>query len=303
MNSLSFMCERLLSTSAVQTSLSAPPTSWVWSHKTPLAWVSDVSILDQLKIDVTNKRALWRAAAATWDLRLDEAQRITRDLKREGRYSFRADAEKAAEFARLKTGGQSREAIYAQGDTARAAWAQVDVMWKYDPDIAQSYLASLLSSVLSARTAHETAFTTWRGAARKLMNKARAIDTESVAWYAAAVRKFPAGTDAGDLIRTVPTTYTPPPPVGQALITNIMVSGGDIHFDCNAPHATRFTYLYLPPGATEFLVLAADSPNHFVTLHDRAPGLYRFKAIGRNSGGEGEPSVVIEITVADSAAA
>ena len=136
------------------------------------------------------------------------------------------------------------------------------------------------------------------------MTTAQALDKDCVAWYAAATIKFKAGTSQGDTIRsTVPTTYNPPPPVGQAVFSNIMVVGGEIHFDCTAAHATRFTYLHQPPGSPVFVVLFADSPLSSLMLHNQPAGVHRFKAIPRNSGGEGQESEVIEITVAQQQAA
>ena len=131
------------------------------------------------------------------------------------------------------------------------------------------------------------------------MNKARAVDADSVAWYAAATRKFPAGTVEGDMLRsTVPTTSRPESPVGQAVISNVMVSGTDIHFDCAAPHATRFTYLHQTPGASGFVVVVAETPEASLTLHGQIAGLHKFKALGRNSRGTGPESAVAEVTVA-----
>ena len=260
--------------------------------------------MEQLRIGEINQRAEWRAKAATWDLTLAQIQRVTRDVKREGLYHFRNQPSVLSRFRSLRTDAQNRDAIYNQGEAARAAWAKADAEWAYDPDFPQSAFGSLLATALAQESAHANAFEDWRTAASTLKATAKVLDTDCVAWYAAATRQFKKGTAQGDAIRsTVPTTYVPAPPVGQAVISNIMVSGGTIHFDCAAPHATRFTYLHLPPGGGEFAVLFADSPLKNITLHDQPAGLHRFKAIPSNSGGEGEASEVVEITVAAEAVA
>ncbi len=295
---------RLLATSTTQLGLSTGTPPWVWSGKPAAQWGADHTTLEQMRIDEINKRAAWRAAAATWDLGLGNIHRVTRDVKREGVYYFRAQPAVLPRFRALRADAESRERIYNQGEAARALWAKADGAWVFDAEVEISAFGSLLANSLAEKAAHANAFEDWRTAASKLKVTAQACDQACVAWYAAATRKFKAGTAQGDTIRsTVPTTYVPPPPVGQAVFSNILVSAGTIHLDCTAPHATRYAYLHMPPGATEFLVLFADSPLKSLTLENQAPGLHRFQAIPRNAGGEGEASAVIEITVAQQQAA
>ena len=187
---------------------------------------------------------------------------------------------------------------------ARAAWAEADATWEYEDGATVSGLGSLLATSLTYLKSNTTKLSAWRSAAAKLTNKAKALSKETVAWYAAATRKFPVGTTEGDMIRsTVPTTTRPEAPVGQAVISNLMASGGDVHFDCSAPHATRFTYLHQPPGTPTFLVIVADSPDTSLTLHNQPPGLHRFKAVGQNSHGDGPESAVVETTLSAAQAA
>jgi hypothetical protein len=136
-----------------------------------------------------------------------------------------------------------------------------------------------------------------------LMHRARLVDADNVAWYAEATRRFPVGTVEGDLIRsTVPTTYTPPPEVGPAQITTVMVSGTEIHADATALHATKFTWFHQAPGSPAFLVIATGAPGS-LTLHNQPPGVHRLKAAGQNAGGEGPLSAAVEVTIAQQQAA
>jgi hypothetical protein len=119
-----------------------------------------------------------------------------------------------------------------------------------------------------------------------------------------ATRRFLAGTVEGNLIRSnMPTTSRPESSVGRAVISNLLVSGGDIHFDCAASGATRYTFLQQAPGLPAFVVILADTEQAHVTLHGQVAGLHRFKAFGSNSRGQGVDSEVVQATVAAAAAA
>ena len=97
---------------------------------------------------------------------------------------------------------------------------------------------------------------------------------------------------------TVPTTTRSMQPVGPAVINNLMASNGDIHFDCSAQYATRYTYMHQRPGAEAFVVFLADTPLTSINLHGQPAGMHRFKAFGSNAAGQGQESPVMEITVA-----
>jgi len=125
----------------------------------------------------------------------------------------------------------------------------------------------------------------------RLMARAEALYDDCVAWYSDATTRFREGTPQGDLVRsTVPTTTSPTDAVGQAVISHVMVTGGTIHFDCAASHATQFTYLHKAPGSMQFVVLLADTAETSVTLQGQPNGEHRFKAIGSNSQGTGPES-------------
>jgi hypothetical protein len=115
---------------------------------------------------------------------------------------------------------------------------------------------------------------------------------------------FSTGTPDGDFIRSsAARTTRAEAPVGQALISNLVVNAGTIHFDVTAPGATRFTYLQQSPGSPAFAVVLADSPEAGLTLTGQPNGLHRFKVIGSNSGGSGAESAVAEVSVSGAAAA
>jgi hypothetical protein len=272
---------------------------WVWSEKTVAQWTVDVTKFDQLQQDESSKRTQWRNAAETWENDLVQIQQITRDVRRAGGFRFRNDPVKLALFESLRTDGNGRADIYVQALAARDAWDEADETWELSADVTLAHFGSLLASALARQSAHGTALTAWRRAASELANKARVVDADNVAWYAEATRRFPAGTVEGDLIRsTVPTTTRLMQPVGQAVITNLITSNGDIHFDCAAQYATRYTYLHQAPGSPAFVVAVADTPQTSFNLHGQPAGVHRFKAFGSNAAGQGPESAVVQVTVA-----
>ncbi len=281
-----------------------PGTGWLWSEKNVVQWDDDLAVTDQLIAAESAKHTQWRDAADLWENDLIEVQRITRAVARKGSFHFRANPVKKRKFDALHTDGENRADIFDQGLAARDAWEAADPAWVVETDLPLGSFSSLLVATQARQATHSAKLAAWRHAAAELMEKARAVDVDNVAWYAEATREFPAGTSEGDMIRsTVPTTSRPSEPVGQAVISNLMVVGGDIHFDVEAEHATRYTYLHQAPGSQVFLVEVADTPSSAFTLHNQAVGVHQFKVFGINSAGQGEESAVVEATVAQSAVA
>lgn len=307
MISLEFVLNRATASRATAGVLAQPPTSFIWALKTQQEWTDDLVSLDQLGTSEVIARTLWRNAAEAWRGSLNQIQYITRLTATLGEVRFRADAVLVKSFRRLKTDGRSRPALYDQGKAALAAWQAADPTWIVKDDFSEfssGAFGSLIAAADAQGTTHAGKLAAWRKGATGVMSKARALDRDNIDWYKEVTKKFKKGTTAGDLIRSsVPTTYTPVPPVGQAVITELMVSGTDLHLDVAAPHASKFTYLQQAPGAAAFVVVVIDSPLSHLTLHNQAPGLHRFKVIGRNSTGEGPESVIAEVTVAQQQAA
>ena len=302
MISQTFVVTRATATKAAQAVLAALPTSWVWSKKTQQQWTDDLALIDQLDTAEVNARTVWRNAAELWQADLDRLQSITRLVAAFGQVQFRDNPVLATSFKKLGTQGRSRAAMYEQAKAALAVWQAADPAWEFAAD-AETFEVAVLGSLIAAAdakgTTHAGKLALWSNAAKALRTKLRVVDRDNVHWYSDATRRFPEGTTPGDMIRAaVPTTTRPEEPVGQAVLANVMVAGDVIHFDCAAPHATKFTYLHLSPGAAAFVVVVTDSPDAHLTLHNQAAGLHKFKALGRNSRGEGPESVIVEVTVA-----
>lgn len=301
MQSLLFIRDRAAATHSVATSIAG---IFVWPEKTLVQLGDAVTSLDQLDADESAKRTAWRNSAILWDDNLAAIKVITSAIKRQGLYRFKDDPAKKRLFFRLRVSERSRPEIYEQAVKARDLWQELDPAWLVNGNLQLSTFSSSLASALTLKGTHGTKITAWRKSAALLNNKARAVDRDSVAWYAEATRKCAAGTTEGDLIRSsVPTTTRPTPPVGQAVISHPMVSGQDVHFDFDAPHGTRFTVLHRAPGSPVFLVVVTEQKEKSITLHDLAEGGHQFKVVGVNSNGEGPESAVLTVQVAEAAAA
>jgi hypothetical protein len=245
---------------------------------------------------------------------VDEIQRITRLVAGLGAVRFRKNVPRQQLFEALNTDSRSRTDIYADGLAARDAWAEADPAWvikvsnkdneEIQEQITVGGFGSLLASCLERQKTHSAKFQAWRLAASTVNTLAQTLDEESMAWFEEATRLFREGTAAGDMIRTtVPTTTRPDQPVGQAVISVAMVSGNEIHLDCTAQNATKWTFLQKAPGSPAYVVVVADLTEPTLTLQGQATGQHSFKVFGSNSTGEGPESAPVSVMVAQSQAA
>lgn len=277
---------------------------WTWILKTVMQWRDDVRALDQLIATESSRRTAWRNVAELWQADLDRIKEITQLVVGIAKVQFANRPVDLALFEQLNTDGRSRGDIHEQGVKARDAWQEVDATWRISADITLSAFSSLLAASLARKESHGPKETAWRRAEIDLTMKAEQVDRDNVLWYEEATRRFSEDTAEGRLIRTTVPTSTPPERAArQAVISNLTATGGDLHFDCKALYATHFTYLQQTPGAGAFVVVVADTKVRSLTLHHQPPGLHRFKAVPRNSLGEGPESAIAEITIAAQAAA
>jgi hypothetical protein len=285
----------------------APGVPWISTVRTVLQWDTGNTELDQAIIAESLKRTQLRNAAAFWQNDVDEIARITRQVAALGQMRFRNDPSVVL-FESLTTDSRARMDVYADGLMAHGAWGEADASWvvklSETENMDHGGFGSLLAACLARQATHSAKFNAWRLAASVVMTKAQKLDQDCITWYEEATRIFAEGTAYGDMIRTsVPTTTRAAQPVGPGVITSVMASGGDIHVDAAAEHATKYTFLHQPPGSPIFLVVVTDSPENHLTLHNQPPGVHRFKASGSNSDGDGPEGAVVEVTVAQQAAA
>jgi hypothetical protein len=102
---------------------------------------------------------------------------------------------------------------------------------------------------------------------------------------------------------TVPVTTETAEPVCPAVIRNLFVAGNTVRFECEAPHATIYTYLQKWPGESIWSVVQANRPETSVTLVGLTPGEHLFKAFGANAQGIGPESAEVVAAIAQANAA
>lgn len=288
MKSVPFVKNRALASRHAQASVAG---QWVWAEKSVAQWDSALTELNNLGAAERAASVELQTQAANWDVTLKGVERTARDVVRLGRTRFRRDPARLALFKATRVRGGSRENIQQSGLEVLEVWNQADVAWEPLPGVTAASFGAQLAIGTAQKGAYAEKFTAWREASAALMSKAEALDDDCVAWYSDATVRFREGTPEGDLIRsTVPTTTAPTEAVGQAVISHVLVTGGTIQFDCEAPHATQYTYLHKPPGSPQYAVLFADMPEKSITLQGQPAGEHRFKAFGSNSQGVGEES-------------
>src|SRR5262245_61615669 len=189
MISIEFTRSRAQATRDTQASLVTPPANWLWPEKTVIQWDTDITTLDQQIAEESAKRTQWRNAAELWQAAIDRIQQLTRDVARAGLYHFRNDPVKRLLFESLATDGRSRAEVYEQGLAARESWVEADASWTLSAVDSSSTFSSLLTDCLAKQAAHSAKFTAWRRASAVLMNKARQVNEDCVAWFAEATRK------------------------------------------------------------------------------------------------------------------
>jgi hypothetical protein len=293
--------ERALASRSAQAEVAA---LYVWPQRTLLEWDGDIASLDALETAKVAARVAWREASAAWEATVLAVQRQAQDVVRLAATTFRDQPLKAAQFDAITRRSYGRVGVYEFGVAVYEAWKKVDAAWQPLPGMASALFGSLLAVANAQQSVWVAQRAAWRDAAAALRAKLDTVHGNNVAWYSAVTTRFPSGTPEGDMIRElIPTDYTPREPAGQAVISNVMVSGSDAHLDAAAPRATRFTWLHQAPGSPVFAVVLADSPESHLTLHGQAPGLHRVKVCGSNSSGKGPESAVAEFTVTQQAVA
>jgi hypothetical protein len=204
--SLNSVLQRCLQTGAAQASL-FESTGWVWFDKPVEGWEADVDQLRALQAAESHARTLCRLAAAVWDERVRQVQERTRVVVALGRVRFRREAARAALFAGLHA-GRSRMGVYEAALAARDAWAQADPAWTPETGFTLEVFAADSEALVALQAVHSQKRTALRGAAEGLMDRAREVDADCVAWYAEATRRFPVRTANGEMIRsTITATY------------------------------------------------------------------------------------------------
>lgn len=301
MKKIEDILERATASYDVQVVLANPanPRSWVWPEKPVAQWPLDIANIEALVQARTAAETEWQFAAGEWDKTANLLADHSRDIARLARTKFRNDPVNLRLWQSIRVRRNSRPGIYRTGAALREAWAKSDAAWVPKTGLALADYDGLLATCHACGKLHQGRETALNKATGNLQTAAARLDDDCVAWYSDATTHFPADTADGIMLRTtVPTTTVPAPLLGPAVIVNLLADGNTIHFDCTAPHATKFTYLHLAPGAPDYEVVAENTPEKSVTLENQAPGLHWFKAVSANAGSTGAASAPVSVEVA-----
>lgn len=208
--------------------------------------------------------------------------------------------------------GQSFRAVEDKGDKVLSAWKEINA---YRATLNPALPALLVGTValgdvqstlgnyrqLLAAVSDKQAFlSTKKTNLRALVYK---IDKNNKRWYQAWLGQFAAGSPERAALSQIDTGTTPATPgkgvfLGAEQLPNLTVSLG-----YGAARATGFTLWHQGPGDPEFSTLAENITARTFE-HTNAPlGVNRYKVTGHNPHGDGSPSLVLEIEVAQQAVA
>lgn len=295
MRSIEWAVDRATATRNVQAEILA---FFLWPERTVAQWDADLAAIVVARLAELQARVALKSQAETLDNTLAEIEGASRRVVRLAKTHYRNDPVKLGMFEDLTITGVSRDVILKEGREVQAIWSEVDGTWRPAEDLTNGGFGSLIASGEAQLLVWGRKHAAWRHKARLVEDLALKLDDLNVAWYSDATTELAEGTVAGDLVRTVPTTYNPPPEVGQAVLSNVMTAPeGTIHFDADAPHATKFTYLHKGPGMEDYEILVANTAERSFTYHNALPGLHLFKSFGENSAGHGPDSATLAVEV------
>lgn len=295
MRSIEWAVDRALASRNVQAEIIAV---YLWPERTVLQWDADLTAIESARLLELQGRVAVKSQAELLDSSLADIESISRKVVRLAKTRYRNQRVPSGMYADLRITAVSRDVIIDEGREVLETWLSVEAAWEPSEGLTTGSFGSLIAAAEAQQKIWLRKQTEWRKKALIVEDCALNLDELNVAWYSDATTQVPAGTVAGDLIRTVPTTYNPPPEVGQAVLSNVMTTpDGTIHFDAAAPHATKITYLHKGPGMLEYEIVVAHSTERSLTYHQALPGLHLFKAFGENSGGHGADSAPLVVEV------
>ena len=297
--------ERATATHNVQVRLADPanPLHWVWPEKAVDQWPLDIANLNLLLQTQSEADAEWQSTAGLLGTGLTKLADHSRDIARLARTKFRNDPATLHLWQAVRLRRNSRAAIFRSAHAVRSTWAKSAPAWVPMSGLTLAAYQGQITTCGNCAGTHKDNETELRQLGGQLQVAAARLDDESMAWYSDALTHFPDHTAAGILIRTdIPTTTVPPAPIGPVVIAHLLAEGDTIHFDCDAAHATKFTYLHLAPGAPDYVVVAEDSPEKSLTLEQQAAGLHWFKVVPGNASSTGPASAPVSVEVAAVAA-
>jgi hypothetical protein len=186
-------------------------SSKTWNEKTLDQWDNDIADLQKTQQVYSTAEFTRNSTRAALDAALQELHRRTMQCLSLAKFHFRDEPSKLEALNRLTSNGAARRDIAREALALETAWQETDPAWAPSAENTFAAFQALRKQCSDLDAAFIAAYSTWRTQSEILNRKAAAMNDANVAWYAAAIRIFPAGTAEGDMIRrSIPTHYSPP---------------------------------------------------------------------------------------------
>jgi hypothetical protein len=220
-----------------------------------------------------------------------------------GRLAFHGTT-KGAAWRSLKANGGGRERIMEEGRDIESAWQASNPAWTPRPSLRLTKFQQRHTAADTKQAAFTLAEKNAAVERASLGVQADAIYDICVKWYEMATANFAGGTEIGDLIRTIPTTYNPNQAPGQLRITeHFSAAPSQVKLVWAATRAERYNIYANAPGAADFTRILASVTQTSWLGEGWAPGTWAFKGEAENAEGAGESSDIVIVPVAAAQAA
>jgi hypothetical protein len=308
MKSLSPILEDILDragdTASVMLELAGPPLNWTWNGTSPNNFRNQIEGVDQQVAVLADAETAVTTAAADWDASLGSLVDDGSLGLRLARVRFKDQPVKLALFDGIALASDGRESRYQFALDFEAAWKRAEPAWVFKDGVTLASYTARREAIRGKETAYRDAVKNEQHERAYLHSLAAAVNDGSVDWYAVATATFPEATVAGQLVRTIPTTYNPDqPPSKLVFVEHLSPAPSEGRLKWRASRGEHFFILGKGPGAPEFELMLNGVTETEWLGQGLAPGLWEFKGYARNAHGNGPVSEVVSLTVAVAAAA
>jgi hypothetical protein len=302
---LNFILERARDTYPVMQTLAAAPYNWMWKGVSPGNYRDQAQAVEDQIVVLAQKEAANSVAGALWDKDLDGLVADASLGTRLARIEFRDESEKLQLFEGLRYRTAGRDSRYDQVLEFEAGWNEANPAWVFKAPMTLAQFTARREAIVTGReVAHAAAGKAEQHERARLHKMADGLNRISVDWYEVATATFAQDTVAGQLVRTIPTTYDPNRAPGKLSFTAHLSSApNQVHLIWRAARGERFYIRAQAPGAASFdVILEGITDTEWIGM-GMAPGQWRFQGYATNQHGQGADSEVVEMAVAAAAAA
>jgi hypothetical protein len=291
-------------TSAVMDKLAAAPHNWKWSGVSPQDFAARLVAVDGAVTALAGAETALTEAAADWDTTLDGLVQDAAFGLRLARVRYKEQPVKLRLFEGLRLESNGRDAKSQFALNFEASWERAEPTWVFKPAVTLDNFSQRRESIFAKQKLHVAAEKNEQHERAALFQLAEQLNVWSVDWYEVATATFAADTVAGQLVRTVPTTYDPNrPPSALVFLQRLSPAPSQVQLTWRAARGERYYLSAQRPGAGVFEVMLDGVTDTDWRGQGLSGGLWRFKGYAANQHGPGPESGLVEVTVAVAAAA